>query len=324
MSSLRLSVGVAACSDAAGMRQTLESVMVQERPFDQIVVADDRSSLECNELLKRFADRLLIIPVPAGLTAVQQWNCLAPHLTGSWISLLTSEGCARPNFAREVEQTVNASASAVILRAGWGRLRDNGRPGETYTLHSVRAVVKPADALYEQRFGPKGSFFAAAIRRDIWEKTGYFPEATPFLGDWAMWLLAGALGDTVRSRAVIAEHRTQQHGSEDDAQRKASEIQEMYLIYREIFPKATAWAGLGEPTWIAAASRKRFRDVAIAASNRFGSSLREPLVDALRPWAEAVEQELLLKRLEGGERLRDFNLARRMKPAIKRMISVVR
>ena len=324
MPSLRLSVGVASRSDAAGLKQTLESVMAQERPFDQLVVADDKSCKDCSNVLEQFAGRITAVQVPSGLTDAQHWNCLAPHLTGDWISLLTPEDCARPNFAREVELTVGVSPSAAILRAGWIRLRDNGRPGETYTLHSVRAVVKPADALYEQRFGPKGSFSAAAIRRDIWEKAGYFPEITPFLGDWAMWLLAGSLGDTVRSREVIAEHRTEQRGTDDDARRKTSEIHEMYLIYREILPKATAWAGLETPTWIDSASRKRFRDVAIAASNRFGSSLRGPMVAALRQWAEAVEQEPLLKRLEGGERIRDFNLARRMKPAIKRVISAVR
>jgi hypothetical protein len=324
MSSLRLSVGVAACNEVAALKRTLESVLAQDRPFDQIVVAKAGSSTECDELLTRLADRILVVPVPTGLTPIQQWNCLAPHLTGDWISLFTPEDCARPNFAREVEQTVSASPTAVIVRAGWIRLRDNGRPGETYTLHSVRAVVKPADALYEQRFGPKGSFSACAIRSDIWEKTGYFPESTPFIGDWAMWLLAGALGDTVRSREVIAEHHTEQLSTAADAERKASEIHEMYLIYREIFPKATAWAGLGDPTWIAAASRKRFRDVAIAASNRFGSALRGPLVDALRPWAVSVEQEPMLERLEDGDRIRDFNLARRMKPAIKRVFSAVR
>ena len=139
-----------------------------------------------------------------------------------------------------------------------------------------------------------------------------------------MWLLAGALGDTVRSREVIAEHRSRQQSTAADALRKTSEIEEAHLIYRDIFPRATAWAGLDNPTWIAAASRKRFRDVAIAASNRFGTALRGPLVEALRPWAISVEQEPLLARLEGGERIRDFNLARRMKPAFKRVISAVR
>ena len=83
-------------------------------------------------------------------------------------------------------------------------------------------------------------------------------------------------------------------------------------------------AGLHDPTWIAAASRKRFRDVAIATSSRFGPALRGPLVEALRPWAASVDQEPLLQRLESGERIRDFNLARRMKPALKRFISAVR
>jgi hypothetical protein len=324
MPSIRLSAGVSASSDAAGLARLLDSLFAQERAFDQIVLAQDEASPVPPQIPARFAGKVECIAVPLDLSPAQQWNRLAPHLKGDWISFFTSDDYARPNYAREIEQTVISAPTAAIIRAGWMGLRENGRPGEMYTLHSVRAVVKSAEALYEQRFGPKGSFSACAIRRDIWEKVGLFPEETPFLADWAMWLLAGSLGDTARSREVIADHWRKQQGTAEDALRKAAEIHEMFLIYQEILPRATHSAGLDHPTWIAAASRKRFRDVAIAASNRFGAALRSPLVEALQPWAVSVEQEALLLRLMGGERIRDFNLARRMKPALKRVFSVVR
>ena len=209
MSSLRLSAGVAASPEPAGLERLLASLLSQERPFDQIVVAyADAVGGEVQTVLQRFEPGVQAVLVPAGLTAAHQWNCLASHLKGDWISFFTPDDLARANFSREVEQTVSSTPSAAILRAGWISIRDNGRPGETYTLHSVRSVVKPADALYEQRFGPKGSFSAAAIRREIWEKAGLFPARNSLPSPtWAMWLLAGALGDTVRSREVIAEHR---------------------------------------------------------------------------------------------------------------------
>jgi hypothetical protein len=321
--SLRLSVGIAASDQPDGLQRTLESLFAQDRPFDQIVVSHNPACSTSTKLLKRFTKRLHKVPTPPDCTPVQQWNALAPHLTGDWISLLTPNDCALPNFARVVEDTVMSDPEAAILRAGWIRLRDN-KPGESYTLHSVRAIVKPAEALYEQRFGPKGSFSAAAIRRQIWEQAGWFPTETPLLGDWAMWLLAGALGDTIRSREVIAEHHVRHQDLAADASRKTEEILETYRIYQEIFPRASALAGLEKTTWIESASHKRFRDVAIAASARFGTALRGPLVEALRPWARSVDQGPLLRRLEGGERIRDFNLARRMRPAIKRVISAVR
>src|SRR5258708_2301636 len=124
MPSLRLSVGVAACSDPAGLQQILESVLAQERAFDQVLVSHDQNDSAVIEILKRFGRKLEVIVVAEGLTPVQHWNQLAPHLTGDWISLLTSDDCARPNFAREVENTVSSSPSAVILRAGWMSIRD--------------------------------------------------------------------------------------------------------------------------------------------------------------------------------------------------------
>ena len=177
MPSLRLSAGVAAASDSSGLEPLLESLLAQDRPFHQIVVssAEQELSPETQAVLRRFEPGIHLVLAPPGLTPIQQWNLLAPHLTGDWLSFFTPDDCARSHFAHEVEQTVSATPSAAILRAGWISTRDNGRPGETYTLHSVRSVVRPPEALYEQRFGPKGSFSAAAIRADIWHQAGLFP-----------------------------------------------------------------------------------------------------------------------------------------------------
>jgi hypothetical protein len=320
--SLRLSVGVAASQDTAGLVRVLESLFQQERPFDQVVVALEGETPSLTPLLKRYRKQIQTMDLPTGLMPTQQWNLMEPHLTGDWISLLTAEDCVRPNFAKEVELTVTAFPGASILRGGWLRIRSDGRPGERFTLNSVRACVKPADALYEQRFGPKGSLSACAVRRSAWQEAGLFPPELPLLGDWALWLQAGAVGDTIRSREILAEHRTPVVTA--DLARSTAEIEETFRIYRDVLPQATARAGIPDPTWIGAASRKRFRDVAIAASSRFSPAVRGPLLEALRPWAATVEQGPLLERLDQGDRIRDFNLARRIRPVLKRVISAVR
>ena len=322
---LRLSAAVAASHDTAGLVRLIESVFNQETEgpaFDQVVLADDGESPKLASLLKRYKKQLQTVPVPAGLPPTQQWNLLAPHLTGDWVSFFTADDCPRPNFVREVHLTVAAFPNAAILRAGWLRIRTDGRPGERFTLNSVRASVKPADALYEQRFGPEGSLSACAVRRSAWEHSGLFPAELPLLGDWARWLQVGALGDTIRSREIIADHRMP--SADHDLAHSTAEIEETFRIYNEILPRATAQASLPDPTWIAAASRKRFRDVAIAASARFSSAARGPILEALRPWAATVDQQPMLERLENGDRIRDFNLARRIRPTLRRVISAVR
>ena len=321
MPSMRLSVAIAACQDPTGLVRAVESVLAQDRPVDQVIVTEDKNA---SALADRFGGQIETVYIDAGLTLAQQWNQMASALDGDWVSFLGSGDCARPNFTTEIERTIALSANAAIVRAGWVKLRENTRLNERFTLNSVRSVVGSADALYEQRFGPKGSFSAAAIRREVWEQAGRFPEETPHLGDWAMWLLAASLGETVRSREIIAEHTVRASESTTEARRTVAEIQETFRIYEVIFPRATLQAGLGSPSWIGAASRKRFRDIALSAANDLPPAQRGTVINALRPWAETVDQRPLLQRLEQGERVRDYNLARRLKPAFNRVMSAVR
>ena len=101
----------------------------------------------------------------------------------------------------------------------------------------------------------------------------------------------------------------------------------MHLIYQDILPHAAEAAHLPDPSWIAAASRKRFRDVTIAASNdlRPGpGEIRSQLALALDPWARSVQQEALLERFRSGEKIRSFTFGKKMKPALRRVVAAVR
>ena len=325
-----LSIGVPAYNHGQSLQATLASLVAQEdgHAFAEIVVSDNHSTDSTAAVLEQFCrehpGRVRVVQPPAHLPSVAHWNFLAAQLTTDWISLFSSDDLARPHFCRSLQDAIALSEDAVLARAGWQKLKDDGSGGETFTLNSVRTITKPAETLYDQRFGPKASFAAFALRRAIWERVGGFPEETTLIGDWGMWLLAGALGDTVRSREVIAGYRIHHHGPAVYAERKPIEVHEMYLVYRDILPRATQSAGLGVPTWIAAASQKRFRTVTTAASVEIHPKNRAAMVDALRPWAESVDGVGLLRRFEGGERIRSFNLAKRMKPVIKRVISAVR
>lgn len=300
---MRLSIGVPAYNQGGYLRETLVSLLEQEVPFHEIVVSNNHSTDSTADVLREFAGRVRVVVPPEHLTMAGNWNFTVSQLTGDWVCLLSSDDLALPNFARSVCESVEHTPDAVLLRAAWIDIDAAGATVEERHLLSVRRVTQPSRALYEQRYGPKGSFAAFALRRDIWQRVGGFPEEVTLVGDWGMWLLAGALGATVYCDTPIAKYRLG-HQSATIRARHHIHAREMFIIYSNLLPRATQMAGLGVPSWIARASRTQLRRWLIAASNEFPAGERAQLVEAMRPWAEATGEQTRLHRFERGERLR--------------------
>ena len=315
-----LSIGVPAFNQGKFLRATLESLLAQDEAFDEIVVSDNHSTDETAEVLRAFLlehpGSLRVIAPERHLPANEHWNFLVGHLRSEWVSLLSSDDLALPNFAASVRKTTALSAKASFIRGGWRDIDETGRTLSDHFLMSVATITRSAEALFEQRFGPKTSFASFAVRRDVWARVGGFPAELTILGDWALALLAASVGDTVYTGDLIAAYRVR---SGDGARtRHAVQMHESFLMYRDVLPQAAERAGLGCPGWIADASRTRFREVVSRTSREFTPAEREPLIEAFRPWAASLGEAALLQRFEGGAVLRNFNPARWVKQQVRR------
>ena len=321
---MRLSIGVPAYNQGSFLRETLESLVRQEVPFDEIVVSDNHSTDETAqviaELQTEYPDQLRAVRPPEHLTAVGNWNFTTAQLTGDWVSLLSSDDVALPNFSGSVRRAVGYSTHASLVRGGWRNIGQDGGHIDDHYLLSVGKVATPARALYEQRFGPKASFAAFALRRDVWERVGGFPTEVTIIGDWGIWLLAGALGDSVYTGDLIACYRTG-HQSDWVRRRHHVHVREMVTVFEEIMPRATELAGLGRPAWIMKASRQQFREMIISASH-FNAEGRPQLAEAFRPWAEATGEHALFDRFARGEVIQSWNPMRWMRPVLRRAASL--
>ena len=165
----------------------------------------------------------------------EHWNFLVGHLRSDWVSLRSSDDLALPNFAASVRKTTALSANASFIRGGWRDIDETGRTLSDHFLMSVATITHPAEALFEQRFGPKTSFASFAVRRDVWARVGGFPAELTILGDWALALLAASIGDTVYTGDLIAAYRVR---SGDGARaRHAVQMHESFLMYRDVLPQ---------------------------------------------------------------------------------------
>jgi len=320
---MRLSIGVPAYNQGSFLGETLESLLHQEAPFHEIVVSNNHSTDSTADVLRQFDGRVRVVTPPEHLTMAGNWNFTISQLSGDWISLLSSDDLALPNFARSVAESVADVPDAVLLRAAWIDIAAAGATVAERHLLSVSRITAPPKTLREQRFGPKGSFAAFALRRDIWQQVGGFPEEVTLLSDWGMWLLAGALGKIVYCDQPIAKYRGG-HQSGVIRARHHIHMREMHIIYSGLMPRATRLAGLGVPSWIARASRTQFRQYLAAASKDFAPGERAQLVEAMRPWAESVGEHKLFHRFEQGDRIRAIDWAGLMRPTVRRLASSLR
>jgi glycosyltransferase involved in cell wall biosynthesis len=324
---MNLSIGVPAYNQGNYLRATLESILRQNVPFHEIVVSNNHSTDSTAEVIaavqQEHPDRIRLVAPPEHLTMAANWNFTASHLSGDWFSLISSDDLTLPNFAGSIQAAVAHSSNAVLVRGGWRLINKEGKPQGDHRLLSVTQVTKPPKTIYEQRFGPKGSFGAFALRRDIWERAGKFPEEVTLLGDWGMWLLAGALGDIVTIDDIIAAYRTG-HQPGMDRDRQPIFIRETFMVYQQILPRATQLGGFGTPHWIAKASRKRFREMLIRTSKKFNADERMELIEALRPWAEATGETARFERFMRGKIFREFNLMKALHPLARRVVAALR
>ena len=216
------------------------------------------------------------------------------------------------------------AGAPTLVRGGWRNIDRAGTSFGEHRLDSVRRVTEPERALREQREGPKASFAAFALRRTAWERTGGFPEQVALVGDWGLWLLAGALGDTISTGgALIAEYRM---GHQPDIWRArlAQYVRELQPVYADILPRATALGGFGHPGWIEAASRKHMRAAIRRISREVPAGERADLTAAFQPWAEATGSVRLFHRFESGAVLPITNPVERLRPIARRLLGRLR
>ena len=324
---MRLSIGVPAYNQGRFLRETLESILHQNVPFHEIVISNNHSTDSTAEVIaavqRENPGRIRLVMPPEHITMAANWNFTASQLSGDWFSLISSDDLTLPNFAGSVQAAAAQSSDAVLIRGGWRSIDIEGNSRGDHRLLSVSRVTRPPKTLYEQRFAPKGAFAAFAIRRDIWERAGGFPEEVTLYSDWGMWLLAGALGNIVTTDEIIAAYRSGHQQSIDRA-RYPAYIREVFTIYRQILPRATQLGGFGTPDWIDKASRRFFRGLLTRVSNEFAADERLELVEAFRPWAEAVSETARLELFANGEVFREFSPAKTLRPLARRIVDAVR
>ena len=316
---LRFSIGIPTRNQAGTLSATLDSLLKQTRRPDEIVISDhgstDRTPAILAEYAKREPDLIRLISPPPGSNLTDQYNFTLASQTGDWITLLSSDDLARPEYVEVLLRGASRAPDVALVRAGWENIDAEGKVLSPEHLLSVPQVQHAPDTLISQRNGPKVSFAAFAVRREDYLASGPILPSIESLADWALFVQLTPFGPFVRENQAISGYRVGHDGNKFRI-RCGMWVRDERRMFGEVIPMAAERLGLNDRGWIAEASRANLRRYLAGASEEFRPEERAALLPDFAPWAESVGETSLLQRFASGDVIRQAtnpkDMARRL------------
>ena len=124
-SRVKISIGIPTYNQAEYLEETILSVLNQTVAAYEIVVSNNHSTDDTEKILDKYSDVIRVIQPPTHLTMVENWNFLVRHLTGEWISILSSDDTYLPNFIQLV--TDNITTNAVLVHCKFNLMDEKSK-----------------------------------------------------------------------------------------------------------------------------------------------------------------------------------------------------
>ncbi|HRC55298.1 MAG TPA: glycosyltransferase family A protein [Kofleriaceae bacterium] len=193
------------------LARAIDSVQNQTRPPDEIIVIDDGSTDDTDQVLARYADAVRVLRTPrVGVSKARNAGWRAS--TAELIALLDADDCWLPTkLARQLE--VLAEHPATIAVGCGNRIRDaSGR--ELLTRFYPNPSTDRGERLRQiatRRAWVGSSNSGVLVARATLDQVGGFDESLSAAEDWDLWLRLAALGEIRNVHEVLSEihfHRT--------------------------------------------------------------------------------------------------------------------
>jgi glycosyltransferase involved in cell wall biosynthesis len=294
------SVGIPTFNQAEFLEETILSLLSQTRPPDEIVISDHYSTDHTPDVIAKYSKQVRSIKPPPGTNLTGQYNFTLTSQRCDWITLLSSDDVAHPNFCEVLVRGAGRQEDAALVRSGWEVIDADGKILSRQHLFSVRKVENAPLTLTSQKHGPKVSFAAFAIKRDAYLRSGPILESLESLADWALWLQLTPFGSFIYENEIVSGYRAGHDGNKF-RNRIGMWLRDEQRMFYEVMPLAADRMKMSDRTWIEKASRKNFMRYLTAASEEFKPDEREEIASLFRPWAERVGATTKLQAFADGQ-----------------------
>lgn len=300
---LTFSVGIPTFNQAEYLEATIESLLEQTRAPDEIVISDHFSTDGTAAIIDKYvrAGKVRGVRPPEGSNVGGQWQYTLSCLSGEWVTLFSSDDLARPRFCEVLLRGAAQRQDAVLVRAAWENIDEQGQVMSTEYMLSVKAVTEPPETLLEQKHGPKASFAAFAVKREVLVASGGYPLEMESFGDWPMFMQLAPFGVFIYEDEIVSGYRI--HRGKKFHHRIGMWLRDEQRMFYEVMPLAGERAGIEDRGWIDEASRTNFLRYLSSASVEFPMEMRGELTPMFAPWAQRVGEEKLLETFAAGGKI---------------------
>ena len=300
---LTFSVGIPTFNQADFLEETILSLLNQTRPPDEIVISDHFSTDATPEIIAKYSSHVRAVQPPPGTNLTGQYHFTLLSQTCDWITLLSSDDLARPNFCEALLRGASRREDAVLVRAGWENIDAEGKSqGLNYMLNAPRVQLPPR-TLIAQKNGPQVSFAAFALRREAYVQSGPILESLESLSDWGLFLQLSPFGAYIYENEIVSGYRVGHDGNKF-RNRLGMWVRDEQRIFGEVMPLAADRLNLTDRGWIDRASRSNFTRYLASACQEFAQAERAAVVPLFEPWAASVDGHSLLATFAAGGSIR--------------------
>jgi alpha-1,3-rhamnosyltransferase len=274
-----VSVGVITYNHGRYIEACLRSVLEQDHPRIEVVVAEDGSTDDTLANLRRIAAHsrhpvkvLAGTPGSGGETAAR--NRLIPHLTGDLVVFLDGDDLLYPGKLSAQAATLAAHPAAAFAYHDTELFTDDPAGPRVRYSRILRPRTGGA-ATVVRNGGPLCPPHAVMYRRSAIPAGGYPPEL-PWASDWMMQVLAARTGPAVYDDRVLAGYR--RHPGSSMARRDTNVYPYLTLALVEArFPELAGPARVGR-------ARKHVASALRHAGDRRAAGAYARAALRLRPW----------------------------------------
>ena len=204
----RVSVIIPAYNASRFIRETLESVLAQSYRDFEVVVVDDGSTDATRELVESFAQR--VAQPPSAVRCIRQANA-GPSAArnrgirearGTLIAFVDADDLWLPEKLAEQVPLFDDAGRVGLVYCHAERMAADGQP--LPTPHPPKPTGHVLAGFLVRNHCPTS---AAVLRRECFDRCGFFPEDMIWAEDWHLWLRVARHYEFAAVERVLVRHR---------------------------------------------------------------------------------------------------------------------